>query len=244
MRLDVYLVEKGYCDSRTKAQRLIADGRVSVNNKTETKASFDVLENDNLELEKSDTFDFVGRGGQKLEHAVSTFRVDVTGKICLDIGASTGGFTQCLLLHGAKKVYAVDSGKGQLARELKSDDRVISIEGFNARNLEISVLDGNRPCVVVMDVSFISQKLLYPAILNVANAGADVITLIKPQFEAGKQNIGKKGIVKDKKVRERVVDDIIEFAKLSGFEYVSHTVSPIEGGDGNIEYLLHLRVKQ
>ena len=146
------------------------------------------------------------------------------------------------LLHGAGCVYAVDSGKDQLVASLKEDSRVISIESFNAKNLSCDVLNGTMMDIVVMDVSFISQKLLYPAILRVAKKGADVITLIKPQFEAGKQNIGKKGIVKDEKVRKKVVEDIIEFAKQSGFTYIAHTDSPIVGGDGNKEYLLHLKV--
>ena len=243
MRLDIYLVENGFCDSRSKAQRLINENRVLVNKKNITKASFDVTDNNTVEIEKSSTVDYVGRGGLKLEHTFSVFNYDVSGKICLDIGASTGGFTQCLLLHGAEKVYAVDSGRNQLANELLNDSRVVSIEGFNARNLTVDILDNHKVDVVVMDVSFISQKLLYPAILNVANDGADVITLIKPQFEAGKPNIGKNGIVKSEKVRKSVVNDIISFAKEMGFEFIDVADSPITGGDGNVEFLLHLKVK-
>lgn len=243
MRLDLYLFSGGFAVSRSKAQKLIEDSRVYVNGKCITKTSFDVSENDVVEISATDSFDFVGRGGQKLEHTFSYFNYDVKDKICLDIGASTGGFTQCLLLHGAKLVYAVDSGTGQLAESLRKDCRVVSMEGFNAKNLTSEDIGGCLVDIAVMDVSFISQKLLYPAILRVVKPGADVITLIKPQFEAGKQNVGKKGIVKDPKVRDRVVADIIEFAKQSGFDYVAHTDSPIEGGDGNKEYLLHLRAK-
>ncbi len=243
MRLDVFLTDNDFFDSRNKAKTAIDSGRVTVNGKVVSKASYEVDEKDEVELIKSDEYEFVGRGGLKLEHALSAFNVSVSDKLCVDIGASTGGFTECLLLHGAKRVYAIDSGKGQLAKKLLCDERVISIEGFNARNLNCDDIEQNLSEIIVMDVSFISQKLLYPAILRVADKGCDVITLIKPQFEAGRQNLGKNGIVKDKKVRQRVVDDIIEYAQGLGFEYIAHSESPITGGDGNIEYLLHLKVK-
>lgn len=243
MRLDVFLTENGHCKSRSKAQNIISAGRVIVDGIVINKSSFNVSEGQNILVSDCDTYEFVGRGGNKLEYTFSSFEYCVSGKTCLDIGASTGGFTECLLLHGAKKVYAVDSGTGQLAQELLCDERVVSIEGFNARNLTSDNLDGNKMDIIVMDVSFISQKLLYPAILRVANKNCDVITLIKPQFEVGKQHIGKKGIVKDAKIRKKTVEDIITFACDSGFEYISHTESPITGGDGNVEFLLHLRVK-
>lgn len=243
MRLDLYLVENEFCDSRTKAQSIIQSGRVYVNNAIVTKSSFVVKENDKISVAKSDKTEFVGRGGNKLEHAFSVFNFSAENKTSLDIGASTGGFTQCLLLHGAKYVYAVDSGRDQLAATLRQDERVISIEGFNARNLTCDVLDGNKIDLIVMDVSFISQKLLYPAILRVAAPECDVITLIKPQFEVGKQYVGKKGIVKDEKIKQKILAEIIEYAKQMGFEYIAHTESPITGGDGNQEFLLHLKVK-
>lgn len=243
MRLDVYLYTNGFCDSRSKAQRIIEESRVAVDGKTISKASFDVDENSKVTVAQSKETEFVGRGGNKLEHALNEFSLCVNGKICLDIGASTGGFTQCLIMNGAKKVYAVDSGKGQLADILLKDERVVSIEGFNARKLTTDDIDGNLCSCIVMDVSFISQTLLYPAILRVAEKGADVITLIKPQFEAGRQHIGKNGIVKDEKVRKKVVENIIETAEKCGFEYVALTESPIKGGDGNVEYLLYLKVK-
>lgn len=243
MRLDSYLFTNGFCDSRNKAQKIILDGRVTVNDVVITKTSYDVTDSDVVLITKSDVYEFVGRGGNKLEHTFSKFNYSVEGKVCADIGASTGGFTECLLLHGAKQVYAVDSGKGQLASSLSKDERVVSIEGFNARNLTVENLDENYMDVIVMDVSFISQKLLYPAILRIAKSGCDVITLIKPQFEAGKQHIGKKGIVKDEKIRARVVEDVISYAKEMGFEYINHIDSPITGGDGNHEFLLHLKVK-
>lgn len=242
MRLDLYLCTYGFFDSRNKAQRAINDSRVSVNGKIITKTAYEVEENDSVEVSPSETLEFVGRGGNKLEHAFNNFNISANGKICLDIGASTGGFTQCLLMNGAEKVYAVDSGRDQLAEILKNDNRVVSIEGFNARALTINELDGNRPTMIVMDVSFISQKLLYPAIISVAGENCDIITLIKPQFEVGKQHLGKHGIVKDVKVRNKAVLDIIDHAKQMGFRYISHIESPITGGDGNIEFLLHLQL--
>lgn len=243
MRLDVYITKTFDNCSRTKAQKIIEEERAIVNGEIVTKPSFEVNENSTVKILASKDTEFVGRGGLKLEHAFKIFELDASDKIALDIGASTGGFTQCLLMHGANVVYAVDSGKNQLAKELLSDERVISIEGFNARGLSVDDLDNKYMDMVVMDVSFISQKLLYPAILRVSKKGADVVTLIKPQFEAGKQYIGKKGIVKDEKVRKSVVNEIIEYAKSLGFEYINHTDSPITGGDGNHEFLLHLRVK-
>ncbi len=243
MRLDTYLFENSHFDSRSKAHSAITDGRISVNGIKIIKPAYEICDGDVVEVSQSTSHEFVGRGGHKLEHTFSVFDYTVEDKVCLDIGASTGGFTECLLIHGARRVYAVDSGKGQLANSLLNDERVISIEGFNARNLLPEDLDGNKMDAIVMDVSFISQKLLYPAILRVANKGCDVITLIKPQFEAGRQYIGKKGIVKDEKIRNKVVNEIIEAAKEIGFEYIHHTQSPIKGGDGNVEFLLHLKVK-
>ena len=180
MRLDVFLTTEGLASTRSKAQKFIDEGRVIVNGVVVSKSSFDVCENDSVSVADSDKNEYVGRGGYKLEHALKCFDIDCNNKICLDIGASTGGFTQCLLMNGANRVYAVDSGKGQLASELLCDERVVSIEGFNARNLVCETIDGNYAEIVVMDVSFISQKLLYPAILRVAKSNADVITLIKP----------------------------------------------------------------
>ena len=243
MRLDQYLYINEFTESRTKAQNLIKQGRVSVNGTTVSKVSFEVSDSDDVIIACSDEIEFVGRGGNKLEYTFGVFKYSVENKICVDIGASTGGFTQCLLMHGAKLVYAIDSGKNQLNSVLKKDVRVISIEGFNARNLTKPIIDDNIADVVVMDVSFISQKLLYPAISAISKSGTDVITLIKPQFEAGKSAIGKKGIVKDEKVRKQVVQDVIDSAISHGFEFVNVCESPITGGDGNVEYLLHLKVK-
>ena len=243
MRLDQYLYTEGMCESRTKAQNLIKSQRVTVNGKLCEKTSFEVYDGDDVKIKKSEEYDFVSRGGNKLEHAFRTFSFSAEDKICVDIGASTGGFTECLLLHGAKKVYAIDSGKNQLCAKLLANPKVVSMESFNARMLTSDDLNSEHADVIVMDVSFISQKLLYPAIKAISSSPCDIITLIKPQFEAGKAALNKNGIVKSDKVRIKVVEDIINFAKDMGFEYVNHCQSPITGGDGNVEFLLHLRIK-
>lgn len=241
MRLDLYLVVKEICSSRNKARNIIDQSRVLLNGKIVTKSSAEISGKDNVEILPCEQTEFVGRGGYKLEQALNEFKIDVKGKVCVDIGASTGGFTECLLLNGANKIFAVDSGKGQLAKTLLSDQRVVNIEGFNARFLTSEHLDNIKAEIVTMDVSFISQKLLYPAIYQITKNGADIITLIKPQFEAGKSALNKHGVVKDEKIRLRVVNDIIEFAKQSGFQYVAHSQSKTVGTTGNIEFLLHLK---
>jgi len=244
MRIDIYLHENGFCDSRNKAKALIDSGRVSVNNKTIAKASFEVCENDKVKVEPSGQTEFVGRGGLKLEHAFEVFSIDAKDKICADIGASTGGFTQCLLLHGAKKVYAIDSGTGQLAKKLCDDERVVSLEGVNARYLTSETLGGERPSLIVMDVSFISQTLLFPAILDISESKAYVVTLVKPQFEVGRSGLGKNGVVKDEKLRKKALLDVSDFALACGFDILGTSLSPITGQSGNTEYLLYLRKKQ
>ncbi len=240
MRLDIFLTQNGFADSRTKAKTILEENRVTVNGKSINKASFDVAETDKVEIAFSDKTEYVGRGGLKLEKALQEFGVSPKGLICADIGASTGGFTECLLINGAEKVYAVDSGTNQLAKKLRNDSRVISMEGVNARTLTEDSF-GEKVGLIVMDVSFISQTLLFPAIKRIIHDGCDIITLVKPQFEVGKPNIGKHGIVKDEKARKSALDKVIEEALAFGFTYVSHTVSPITGGDGNVEYLLHLK---
>lgn len=239
MRLDVYLVSARLADSRTKAKALIESGGVTVGGAVMTKAAFEVG-NEDVAVSDEARLPYVGRGGLKLEAALDAFGVDADGKICCDIGASTGGFTDCLLTRGAKKVYAVDSGTGQLAEALRKDCRVVSLEGVNARFITRETLGGEAPDVIVMDVSFISQTLLYDAIRNIAAPDADIITLIKPQFEAGKANIGKNGIVKDEKVRRKVIQEVTAFAASLGFSVKGVIESPIKGGSGNTEYLLHM----
>ena len=245
MRLDRYIVLRGLADSRTKAKALIDGGFVSVDGQEVRKDAYDIDENNApaVIVAESPETKYVGRGGLKLEAALDAFSVDVSGKCCCDIGASTGGFTDCLLRRGAKIVYAVDSGVGQLVPSLRADSRVVSIEGFNARVLDRETLDGCAPELIVMDVSFISQTLLYDAIRRVASPHADIITLIKPQFEAGRAAVGKNGIVKDEKVRRKVIDDVSSFAASLGFTVCGVIPSPITGGSGNKEFLMHMKAQ-
>ena len=238
MRLDLYLVEKGFCESRSRAARLIGEGKVLLDGKKETKAGQEVsLGEHTVEITELDRF--VGRGGLKLEGALDSFGIDVTGKRCIDVGASTGGFTDCLLQRGAAFVCAVDSGRGQLHPSLLQDVRVTSVEGFNARELSPDTFG----CfdIAVMDVSFISQTLIHQPLKSVLREGAIFISLIKPQFEAGKSALGKGGIVKKAADREIAVGRVISSAELCGFETIGVIRSPIEGGDGNIEYLAAFR---
>lgn len=234
MRIDVYLVSKGFCESRNRASRLIDEGKVILDGKVVSKASLDVDDGDHA-VEITEKDGFVGRGALKLEGAIERFALDVSGKRCIDVGASTGGFTECLLRHGASHVCAVDSGRGQLHKSLLEDIRVSSVEGFNARGLspeEFGLFD-----VAVMDVSFISQTLIHPALSSVLREGAVFVSLIKPQFEAGKSALGKNGIVKKPSDRENAVRRVLESATACGFEMVDVIRSPIVGGDGNREYL-------
>ena len=233
MRADIYLVENGLVESRNKASRLISDGKVLLDGHLIKKPSENIDGEHKIEILEDDKY--VGRGGLKLEGALEAFKVDVAGKRCIDVGASTGGFTDCLLQRGASFVCAVDSGRGQLHPRLLSDIRVSSIEGFNARNLtpaDFGVFD-----VAVTDVSFISQTLLHGPIDSVMLDGGLFISLIKPQFEAGKSALGKNGIVKKPQDRIAAINRVIESAALYGLGLVGLVRSPIEGGDGNREYL-------
>lgn len=234
MRIDVYLVEKGLAESRNRAARLISEGKVLLDGKVVTKASETVNEQE-CRATVTEREKYVSRGGLKLEAALKTFEIDVNGKRCVDIGASTGGFTDCLLQNGAAHVLALDSGRSQLHKSIESDSRVTSVEGQNARFLssdEFGIFD-----VAVMDVSFISQTLIHPALSNVINDGGIFISLIKPQFESGKSAIGKNGIVKSARDRENAIMRVLESANICGFYTVGVIRSPIDGGDGNKEYL-------
>ncbi len=243
MRIDLYLFQKKYCNSRTKAQQMITEGAVKVNGITISKPSFDVSDSDKIEVAENTTAKYVGRGALKLEHALKEFKVDVTDKICADIGASTGGFTQCLLQAGAKLVYAIDSGTNQLSQVLREDSRVISLENTNARFMNSDFLE-HSPSVIVMDVSFISQITLYPAIINIASRPCDIITLVKPQFETNSKScLGKHGVIKDERVRKKALQNVMDSANALGFKIIAKTDSPIHGGSGNAEYLLHLRLE-
>lgn len=243
MRLDVYLTEAGFYSSRSKARAAIESGSITVDGKTAQKASLDVCGSEKIEITRIEKY--VSRAGEKLEHALKEFGVDVNGLTVLDIGASTGGFTDCLLQNGAKKVYSLDVGTAQLADKLRCDRRVVCIENFNARYAKKTDFEDEIQ-MIVMDVSFISQTLIYEACGDILSSGKRMITLIKPQFEAGKANIGKGGIVKDKD--GRIIAEILQrldaSAELYGFERMGFTSSPIEGGDGNKEYLALFQRKE
>lgn len=243
MRADIYLYENSYCKSRNRAKQLIESGSVSVNGTIIFKPSEQIPEEASIKIDESKCPEakYVGRGALKLKHALSYFGVDVRGRICCDIGASTGGFTQVLLEQGAAKVYAVDSGENQLDMSLRSNSRVVSFEKTNARYLTKQLFSESIK-LVVMDVSFISQTLIYPAIAQTISHPCDIITLVKPQFETmSKSKLGKNGIVKDEKTRRAALDNVISAAKSYGFEFCAVTQSPITGSSGNIEYLIHLK---
>ena len=234
MRIDVALKER-FNISRQKAKALIEEGNVSLNGKPAVKPSQEVSGEDVLKIESSDILKYVGRGGLKLEKALSVFNITPENMVCLDIGASTGGFTDCLLQKGAKKVYAVDVGSSQLADRLKNNGRVVSMENTDIRRAEIECVD-----FICMDVSFISViKVIYRVSELLKEDGTAVI-LIKPQFEAGRENVNKNGVVKNPKVHKRVIRDIISVAVGLKLGIKGLTYSPVRGGDGNIEYLLYL----
>lgn len=234
-RLDVAVHQRGLAPSREKARGMIMAGEVMVNGEMVDKPGVRVKEADDLTVKAKPRF--VSRGGEKLAGALVDFDFDVTGRICADVGASTGGFTDCLLQNGAAKVYAIDVGYGQLDYMLRQDDRVIVMERTNARHVE--KLD-ERVNLVVVDASFISLRLLLPVIKGWLMPQADLITLVKPQFEAGKQDVGKGGVVRDSSIHARVLEEITEFASTQEFRVAGLTVSPIKGPSGNIEFLTWL----
>ncbi len=248
MRADVYLTKYGYAPSRSRAAQMIAQGSVSFDGVLLTKASEAVEEAIPHEVTLTDLLPYVGRGGLKLEKALDTFAVDCSGKIALDIGASTGGFTDCMLKRGAAHVFAVDAGSGQLAPSLLTDARVTNVENCNARYLCAEMLGEAFPhsgvSFAVMDVSFISQTLILPALSTLLTSGADVITLIKPQFEAGRGQIGKGGIVRSAAVHRDAILRVLDCAAALSLSPQALSVSPIKGGDGNTEYLVHLKKTQ
>ncbi len=239
MRIDTYLTENNYFETRTKAQKAIEEGRVIINGKTVKKTSFLIEEEQTIEIEiiASETDIYVSRGGMKLDKAIKYFNICVDGKVCVDIGASTGGFTDCLLKHGAKFVYAVDSGSNQLHTSLKNNVNVKSMENTNARYINLSMFENREIGVVVTDVSFVSQTLFHKPAYDILSKNGVFISLVKPQFEAGKGNIGKNGIVKSEKVRLECIEKVKESALQNGFDFIGCCESPIKGGSGNIEYL-------
>lgn len=243
-RLDVILVERGYASSREKAKAIIMSGNVYVNGQKEDKAgtSFDVDKIKQLEVRGS-TLKYVSRGGLKLEKAMEVWQMNLQGCICMDIGASTGGFTDCMLQNDAAKVYAVDVGHGQLAWKLRNDERVICMEQTNFRYLTREEIADDLDFASV-DVSFISlTKILIPA-RNLLREEGQIVCLIKPQFEAGREKVGKNGVVRDMKVHEEVIHKVIDFADSIGFEVLHLDYSPIKGPEGNIEYLLHIKKRR
>ena len=242
MRLDVYLAEGAFVDSRTDAKGFILAGAVAVNGKTVKKPSFEVDGSEEILVDKSGKR-FVSRGGLKLEAALDTFSIDVTGAMALDVGASSGGFTDCLLKRGATHVIAVDSGSGQMVESLRNDGRVTVIENFNARYMSPSDFQ-YTPNLAVMDVSFISAKLIMPAVSAVLAEGGRFVCLIKPQFEVGRGGLNKKGIVKNDNLRRSAVDDVVLFAEPCGFDLLGLIQSPVIGGDGNLEYLAYFVKKE
>lgn len=237
MRLDRYLFENGLAKSRTRACAMIEAGLIFCNGRPIRKASFDVPEGALVDV-RGETLRYVSRGGLKLEGALNAFALSVEGLIAVDLGASTGGFTDCLLQRGCTKVYAVDSGSHQLDKTLLENPAVVSMENCNARYL--TVKDIGEPCdLCVMDLSFISQTLVHRTAAELLRPGGHFLSLIKPQFEVGLKKLGKGGIVKDEKARRFAIDRVIESARACGFSLEGLIESPIKGGDGNTEYLAH-----
>ena len=238
-RLDVLLVKRNLAPSREKARAMIMEVHVFVEHQREDKAGSMFEESVNIEI-RGNTLKYVSRGGLKLEKAMNHFGLDLTGKVCMDIGASTGGFTDCMLQNGAKKVYSVDVGYGQFAWKLRQDERVVCMEKTNIRYVTPNQLEELLDFASV-DVSFISlTKVLGPA-KELMNDGAQMVCLIKPQFEAGREKVGKKGVVRDPKVHLEVIQNIISFVTEEGFSVLHLEFSPIKGPEGNIEYLIHLK---
>lgn len=238
-RLDIAIFEQGFTDSRAKAGALIMAGQVYVNGQKALKAGISVKATDKIEV-RGEKMPFVSRGGYKLDKAIKVFSLNLSECVCMDIGASTGGFSDCMLQNGAKKVYAVDVGYGQLAWKLRTDERIVNMERTNFRYLTESDIDSPLDFASV-DVSFISLKIILPVLFSLLNEGGESVCLIKPQFEAGKENVGKKGVVRDSRVHEDVIGQITTFAYEIGFSVLNLDFSPIKGPEGNIEYLMHLK---
>ena len=236
-RLDRLLVRNGYVSSRSKAAAQIMAGEVTVDGRLIDKPGSMVRIDAEIMLKAKPRF--VGRGGIKLEAALAKFEMEVTGRVCADVGASTGGFTDCLLQHGASRVYAIDVGKGILDYRLRTDERVFLLEGTNARHLDSLPV---RPTLVVIDVSFISIRLILPAVKRWICAESDIIALVKPQFEVGKGEVGKGGIVREAPLRRRVLREVTKYAASIGMCSADVIPSPITGAKGNIEYLLWLQM--
>ncbi|MBV7275068.1 TlyA family RNA methyltransferase [Clostridium thailandense] len=236
-RLDVLLVEKGIFQSRERAKASIMAGEIFVDGQRVDKCGEKVKKSSSIEF-KGEQLPFVSRGGLKLQKAVKNFNIDLNEKICLDIGASTGGFTDCMLQNSAKKVYSIDVGYGQFAWKLRIDPRVVCMERTNIRYVNIDDI-GEYSDFASIDVSFISLKKVVPAVLNLLNDNGRIMALIKPQFEAGREKVGKKGVVREKSTHEEVVSNIINFITECNCEIIGLDYSPIKGPEGNIEYLVY-----
>lgn len=245
-RLDQALVARGLCESREKGQRAILAGNVRVNGQPAKKASDKIKPTDQVELTQPEKY--VSRGGHKLEHALGHFEIDVTGQTAADLGASTGGFTDCLLQRGATRVYAVDVGKGQLAWKLRNDARVVVMEQINARDLNPSKFPQpfERPAIVVADCSFISLRKILPAAVAIARPGGKIVALIKPQFEAGKAEVDRgAGVITDPAIHQRVLDELREFVSAQrGWHWRGHVESPLLGPAGNKEFLALIETEE
>lgn len=239
VRLDVYLHEQGFAPSREKARAWIMAGLVSMNGMRADKPAVSVLENDIVEVKTQEKL-FVSRGGAKLKKAFEVFHLDVNNAVCADIGASTGGFTDCLIQNGARKVYAIDVGYGQLDWKLRCDERVIVLERTNARNMQPDWF-AEPINFVCMDVSFISIQLILRPLFDCLNEKGQAVVLIKPQFEAGRGQVGKKGVIRDPNIHTQVIIDTLIFARRNGYRIYGLDYSPITGPQGNIEFLLYVR---
>ncbi len=241
-RLDILLVKKGLCPSREKAKASIMAGIVYVDGQKSDKAG-NMVDEDAEIIVKSNICPYVSRGGLKLEKSMKEWDLNLEGKHCMDIGASTGGFTDCMLQNGANKVYAIDVGYGQLDYKLRIDERVINMEKCNVRYLEPEQI-AEPIDFISIDVSFISLKLIFPVCAKVLADDGQIVCLVKPQFEAGREQVGKKGIVRDKNVHREVIENVIKYAEDNGFYPFGLTFSPVTGAKGNIEYLLALSKRE
>ena len=237
-RLDTVVVDLGFAETRSKASAIIMSGEIYVNGQKETKAGYAVKDTDKIEF-KGKKMPFVSRGGYKLEKAMKAFEISLNNFICMDIGASTGGFTDCMLQCGASKVYSIDVGYGQLAWKLRTDERVVNLERTNFRYLTNETVTDEIDFASI-DVSFISLTKILPVLFGFLKTGGKTVALIKPQFEAGKDKVGKKGVVRDINTHKEVIHNIVDFAFKEGFSVLNLDFSPIRGPSGNIEYLVYL----
>lgn len=239
IRLDSAVFELGISESREKAKALIMAGQIYVNGMKAIKPGVTVNSSDKIEL-KGNTLPYVSRGGLKLEKAMKVFPLTLDKKVCMDIGASTGGFTDCMLQNGAVKVYSIDVGYGQLAWKLRSDSRVVNLERTNFRYVTREQIPEEIDFASI-DVSFISLKLIFPALMPLLKTEGECVCLVKPQFEAGKEKVGKKGVVREKSTHVEVIENVIGYASDNGFSILNLDFSPVKGPEGNIEYLLYIK---